>query len=74
MIVGAPSHVQQLARRTMRVLANIESLVDLCAFDRLRVRRGRDCHWIHLDSGWHLRFEWREDRCAEVVLIDREAS
>jgi hypothetical protein len=74
LVPGVPSHIQQLARRSLRILNNVELLQEICMIDRLRVRRARcGLRSISLGGGWQLRFAWCEERCAQVALHDELA-
>jgi proteic killer suppression protein len=77
-----PSDVQQLARRRLRLLANMQGLDDLRAMPSLQLRLRARAPWsrcegswysLALSRGWRLRFLWRRHAAVRVQLIEAGA-
>ena len=76
-VLGIPSHVQQLARRRLRILDNVADLEAMYRMPRARPRRRcrlerRPCHAVAVARGWELRFEWWRGVARQVELIERQ--
>ena len=73
LIVGVPSHVQQIARLRLRMLDNVghpEELRRLAAFRLRHVEHDR--YSVQVYRGWQIRFGWRKGGgCVGAELLDR---
>ena len=72
LIVGVPSHIQQIARRRLRMLDNVHDPEELRPLAALRLRHVEDSRYsVQVYRGWQLRFGWRRGGCTWAELLDR---
>jgi proteic killer suppression protein len=69
-----PRHIQQVARRKLRMLNNARVLVDLREppANRLEALKGerKGQYSIRINDQWRICFEWRDSDAFEVEIVD----
>jgi proteic killer suppression protein len=69
-----PPEIQQTARRKLRMLNNVRSLMDLRIppANRLEALRGdrKGQHAIRINDQWRICFEWTDAGPAHVEIVD----
>jgi proteic killer suppression protein len=69
-----PSEIQQTARRKLRMLNNVRSLIDLRVppANRLEALKGdrKGQHAIRINDQWRICFVWTDTGPANVEIVD----
>ena len=69
-----PSHIQQVARRKLRMINNAQDLNDLRVppANRLEKLKGdlNGYHSIRINAQWRLIFKWRGGDAFDVEIVD----
>ena len=73
-IKGLPTHIQEIARRKLRMLNNSQNVNDLMIppSNRLEKLNGnlKDLYSIRINDQWRIVFEWNNGNAEQVQVVD----
>ena len=73
-VKGLPTHIQEIARRKLRMLNNSQNIIDLMIppSNRLEKLNGnlKDLYSIRINDQWRIVFEWNNGNAEQVQVVD----
>ena len=73
-VKGLPTHIQEIARRKLRMLNNSQNINDLMIppSNRLEKLNGnlKDLYSIRINDQWRIVFEWNNGNAEQVQVVD----